>query len=123
MLRLPGFWHMKNPNAPHLVRVVGGNRRRYNSLKFLTPSRPSKGYRSRHNVDGVRAPTATGASVMPSSAFPRMTARPGCVSAWRFATTTEMAAERFGTNGAATSREMSSRGHKSASGNHSSEAA
>src|SRR5262249_55221282 len=29
VLRMPGFLHRKNPEEPYMVRVVGGNRRRY----------------------------------------------------------------------------------------------
>lgn len=33
--RLPGFNHMKDPSRPHLVRVVGGSRRRVTTEAFL----------------------------------------------------------------------------------------
>ena len=40
VLRLPGFWHKKHPDAPHLVRIVGGNRRRYSAHQILTAFPP-----------------------------------------------------------------------------------
>jgi hypothetical protein len=35
VLRMPGFLHRKNPNEPHMVRVVGGNRRRYTRAQIV----------------------------------------------------------------------------------------
>jgi putative DNA primase/helicase len=35
VLRMPGFMHRKNPAKPHMVRVVGGNRRRYPRARIL----------------------------------------------------------------------------------------
>jgi hypothetical protein len=35
VLRLPGFLHRKNPDDPHLVRIVGGCRRRYSRAQIL----------------------------------------------------------------------------------------
>jgi hypothetical protein len=40
VLRLPGFLHMKNPDAPHIVRLIGGNRRRYNAAEILAAFQP-----------------------------------------------------------------------------------
>jgi hypothetical protein len=40
VLRLPGFRHMKNPNAPHLVRIVGGDGRRYSGAQILAAFPP-----------------------------------------------------------------------------------
>jgi len=35
VLRLPGFLHRKNPDDPHMVRIVGGCRRRYTREQIL----------------------------------------------------------------------------------------
>ena len=40
VLRIPGFRHMKVPVAPHWVRLIGGNRRRYNAAEILAAFRP-----------------------------------------------------------------------------------
>ena len=40
MLRLPGFLHRKNPAEPHMVRVVGGCRRRYTRAQILAAFPP-----------------------------------------------------------------------------------
>lgn len=34
-LRMPGFLHRKDPANPHMIRVVGGNRRRYTRAEIL----------------------------------------------------------------------------------------
>lgn len=34
-LRMPGFQHRKDPDNPHMVRLVGGNRRRYTRAAIL----------------------------------------------------------------------------------------
>jgi hypothetical protein len=36
VLRLPGFQHRKNPEEPHMVRIVGGNRQRYTREQITT---------------------------------------------------------------------------------------
>lgn len=35
VLRLPGFWHMKQPDNPHFVRIIGGNRQRYSAAEVI----------------------------------------------------------------------------------------
>jgi Primase C terminal 2 (PriCT-2)/RepB DNA-primase from phage plasmid len=40
VLRLPGFRHMKRPVAPHIVRLIGGNHRRYRAAEILAAFRP-----------------------------------------------------------------------------------
>src|SRR5262245_44800602 len=35
VLRMPGFLHRKNPDEPHMVRVVDGNRRRYTRAQIV----------------------------------------------------------------------------------------
>ena len=35
VLRVPGFLHRKNPAEPHMVRIVGGNRRRYTRAQIM----------------------------------------------------------------------------------------
>ena len=42
VLRLPGFLHMKDPNAPHVVRLIESNRRRYNAHQILATFPPIK---------------------------------------------------------------------------------
>ena len=40
VLRIPGFRHMKRPVAPHWVRLIAGNRRRYNVAEILAAFQP-----------------------------------------------------------------------------------
>jgi Protein of unknown function (DUF3631)/RepB DNA-primase from phage plasmid len=40
VLRVPGFLHRKNPNAPHMVAVVGGNGLRYTRAEILAAFPP-----------------------------------------------------------------------------------
>ncbi len=40
ILRIPGFLHQKNPNRPHLVRVIGGSRRRYRTADLIAAFPP-----------------------------------------------------------------------------------
>jgi hypothetical protein len=40
MLRIPGFRHMKNPDNPHLVQLIGGNRRRFTAAEILAAFQP-----------------------------------------------------------------------------------
>ncbi len=40
VLRLPGFLHKKNPDAPHFVSVIGGNRLRYSAHQILVAFPP-----------------------------------------------------------------------------------
>jgi hypothetical protein len=40
VLRLPGFWHSKNPTFPHIVRLIGGNRGRYHAAEILAALPP-----------------------------------------------------------------------------------
>ena len=54
VLRMPGFLHRNNPDEPHMVRVVGGNRRRYTRAQI-----------ARH-----RAAAATLALAAPATARP-----------------------------------------------------
>ena len=56
VLRLPAFRHMKRPDAPHVVRLISGNRRRYNANEILAAfpavERPSPGkWRPSSNED------------------------------------------------------------------------
>jgi hypothetical protein len=40
VLRLPGFRHMKRPDAPHFVRLIARNHRRYNAAQILAAFPP-----------------------------------------------------------------------------------
>ena len=40
VLRMPGFLHRKNSDAPHMVAIVGGNRRRYTRAEILAAFPP-----------------------------------------------------------------------------------
>jgi hypothetical protein len=41
VLRMPGFQHRKDPDNPHMVRLVGGNRRRYTRAQILEAFPPA----------------------------------------------------------------------------------
>ena len=59
VLRLPGFLHKKNPKAPHLVRITGGDGRRYSAAQILAafppvtkqPVAPQRRWRPRTDDD------------------------------------------------------------------------
>ncbi len=52
VMRLPGFFHMKDPYNPHLVRIININDNRYSSSDLLAAYPPKHGYKpNRHEIE------------------------------------------------------------------------
>jgi hypothetical protein len=52
VLRMPGFLHRKNPDEPHMVRVVDGNRRRYTRAQIMAAFPTPEKARANENAAG-----------------------------------------------------------------------